>query len=61
MNTNPPHNLNLHNRDRGGNCTEGVPLPASSVPFSLARFLDTLGMADDVPWKPTHDNEEPPF
>lgn len=32
-----------------------------SLPYSLIRFLDTLGIADDLPWRPTHKHDEPPF
>jgi hypothetical protein len=35
---------------------EGVIMPAS-----LIRFLDTLGIADDLPWRPQHEGQEPPF
>ena len=34
---------------------------AAALPYSLARFFDTLGIADDIPWRPTHDQDEPPF
>ena len=37
------------------------PSRAAPMPHSLARFLDTLGLADDPVWKPKHDNQEPPF
>jgi hypothetical protein len=35
--------------------------PAAAIPFSIERFFDTLGIADDIPWRPTHDEDEPPF
>lgn len=35
--------------------------PAADIPYSLAKFFDTLGMADDIAWRPTHDEDEPPF
>ena len=31
------------------------------MPYSLIRFLDTLGIADDIPWRPSHPTDEPPF
>ena len=31
------------------------------LPYSLTRFLDTLGIADDIPWRPSHPTDEPPF
>lgn len=34
---------------------------AAPIPPGLAQFLDTLGVADDPVWMPTHDNQEPPF
>jgi hypothetical protein len=35
--------------------------PAAALPYSLAQFFETLGMADDTPWRPTDDDQEPPF
>lgn len=35
--------------------------PAAALPYSLARFFDTLGVCDDTPWRPTNDDQEPPF
>lgn len=35
--------------------------PAATIPYSLARFFETLGMADDPVWKPTHEADECPF
>lgn len=35
--------------------------PAADIPYSLARFFETLGMADDIPWRPADDQDEPPF
>lgn len=32
-----------------------------ALPASLLRFLDTLGIADDLPWRPAHEGQEPPF
>jgi hypothetical protein len=60
MNTNPQ-------RDVSSPCPRaeaaGLPFlsPAAAIPYSLARFFETLGMADDIPWRPTHDQDEPPF
>lgn len=34
---------------------------AAALPYTLARFLDTLGVADDIPWKPAHEADECPF
>jgi len=34
---------------------------AAPIPHSLARFIETLGIADDPVWKPTHPDEQPPF
>jgi len=34
---------------------------AAALPYSLEQFFDTLGIADDIPWRPTHDQDEPPF
>lgn len=33
----------------------------TNLPYSLRRFLDTLGIADDVPWRPAFDGQEVPF
>jgi hypothetical protein len=33
----------------------------ATLPHTLRRFLDTLGMADDPVWKPAHPDQEPPF
>lgn len=33
----------------------------ATLPYSLSRFLETLGIADDVAWKPAQHDEEPPF
>lgn len=32
-----------------------------TLPASLLRFFDTLGISDDLPWRPAHDGQEPPF
>ena len=32
-----------------------------ALPASLLRFLDTLGIADDLPWLPAREGQEPPF
>lgn len=32
-----------------------------TLPYSLRRFLDTLGIADDIPWRPALPEDEPPF
>ena len=32
-----------------------------TLPASLLRFLDTLGIADDLPWRPAREGQEPPF
>jgi hypothetical protein len=34
---------------------------AVNLPYAITQFLDTLGIADDVPWRPTNDDTEPPF
>jgi hypothetical protein len=34
---------------------------AVNLPYPIMRFFETLGMADDIPWRPTHDEDEPPF
>jgi len=37
-------------------------LPSAVIlPYAITQFLDTLGMADDTPWRPTYDDQEPPF
>jgi hypothetical protein len=37
-----------------------LPFPVK-LPYAIMRFLDTLGMADNTPWRPTNDQDEPPF
>lgn len=32
-----------------------------TLPASLLRFLDTLGIADDLPWRPAREGQEPSF
>jgi hypothetical protein len=32
-----------------------------TFPASLLRFFDTLGIADDLRWRPAHEGQEPPF
>ena len=32
-----------------------------NLPYSLLRFLDTLGIFDDIPWRPASEADEPPF
>lgn len=37
-------------------------LPFSeNLPYEITHFFETLGIADDIPWRPTHDQDEPPF
>lgn len=37
-------------------------LPSAVIlPYALTQFFDTLGIADDIPWRPAHDQDEPPF
>ena len=50
----PPHDLNTRNRVRGGTCAGDASLPAS-----LARFFDTLGIADEPAWRGPQDGECP--
>ena len=34
---------------------------SGGLSHGLARFLDTLGIADDVPWRPAFEGQEPNF
>ena len=61
MNTNPQRSVSspcLRAEAAGPSPSFGS---AAAIPYSLARFLDTLGMADDTPWKPSHEADECPF
>lgn len=38
-----------------------LPDRPATLPYSLRRFFDTLGIAEDPVWKPEHPDQEPPF
>lgn len=60
MNTNPLRDDPPSLRAEAAGFTPSLG-PAAAIPFSIERFFDTLGIADDIPWRPTHDEDEPPF
>jgi hypothetical protein len=60
MNTNPQRNAPPSLRAEAAGLKSSLGL-AAAIPYSLALFFDTLGIADDTPWRPTHDQDEPPF
>lgn len=63
MNTNSQPRPSPGERESGGVRPPGPAAPSQQpLPHSLARFLDTLAIADDLAkWKPSHKGEEPPW
>ena len=63
MNTNSQPRPSPGERDGGGVSPPSPAAPSQQpLPYSLARFLDTLAIADDLAkWKPSHEGEEPPW
>jgi hypothetical protein len=60
MNTNPQRAILPDARAEAAGLPPS-PGPAAALPYSLARFFDTLGMCDDIPWRPTDEADECPF
>jgi len=60
MNTNPQRAILPDARAEAAGLPPS-PGPAAALPYSLARFFDTLGIYDDIPWRPTDEADECPF
>jgi len=60
MNTNPQRAIFPDARAEAAGLNPSLG-SAAALPYALARFFDTLGMCDDTPWRPTDDQDQPPF
>jgi len=66
MNTNPlrddPPSLRAEAAGLTPSLGPAAALPSAvNLPYPIMRFFETLGMADDIPWRPTNDEDDPPF
>jgi hypothetical protein len=59
MNSNPQRDQSKEARAVAAGLTSHG--PAADLPYAITRFLDTLGIADDIPWRPSHEADECPF